>query len=49
MLRDNKILNPFPKINPTFSVCALYQKHNFQQLVLCEHAKSSIRLIVFTS
>jgi len=43
-----------PKINPTLSVCPFYQKHNFQQfcpnqvgqLVLCEHAKSSNRLIV---
>jgi len=49
MLRDNNILKAFQEINPTVSVCAFYQKDNFQQfypnqacpLVLCEHAKSS--------
>jgi len=55
MLPADKILKQFTKFNPTSSVCAFYQKLNFLQfcsdkvcqVVLCEHVKSSNRLIVF--
>jgi len=57
MLRANKILKPFQKINPTVSVCPFYQKYNFQQFclnqvcqfVLCEDAKSPKHLVVVKS
>ena len=54
MLRADKILKLLPKVNQSFSVCPLYQKHTFHQLclnqvcqlVLYENVKSSNLLIV---
>jgi len=31
MLRADKILKLLPKVNQYFSVCPLYQEHNFYQ------------------